>query len=89
MSDPEEVDKRRKMLGQLFLEVMNDAAKATNTRMHLMIVGEGETENKLFVSTVQAGDPMPGPNPKQFHEWDPAGFKMSHVRSFAEYVKGV
>ncbi|KAK7441373.1 hypothetical protein VKT23_016620 [Stygiomarasmius scandens] len=65
---------------------MEHAAKMSNTRMCLTIIGEGETDDKLFMSCVQIGS-TPEPNPKKFHEWDQVGFQMSHIRSFAEFVK--
>ncbi|KAK7461138.1 hypothetical protein VKT23_009065 [Stygiomarasmius scandens] len=85
-TDSSRIERYRAQLGAAFHPIMEHAAKMSNTRMCLTIIGEGETDNKLFVSCVQIGS-TPEPNPKKFHEWDQIGFQMSHVRSFAEFVK--
>ncbi|THV01161.1 hypothetical protein K435DRAFT_854016 [Dendrothele bispora CBS 962.96] len=80
------VKRSRAELGAMFYPLMEYALKVTNTQMSLTIIGEGDTEGALFLSSVLTGH-TPGPEPKKFNEWDPVGFKMSHIKSFSEFVK--
>ncbi|KAK7441364.1 hypothetical protein VKT23_016611 [Stygiomarasmius scandens] len=88
-SDPELLEQRRVQMAPILQNVLHAFARATDTKMSLVIMGDGDdinAKNKIFTSSVQIGS-TPGLNPQRFHEWDPVRFKMLHVKSFAQFFR--
>ncbi|THU99181.1 hypothetical protein K435DRAFT_795190, partial [Dendrothele bispora CBS 962.96] len=87
-SDKDLLERRRVQMAPLLQNFLQGIGKARQTKISMVIMGESlsDEEDKIFTSSVQVGA-TPGENPKRFHEWDPYGFKMLHVKSFAEFFR--
>ncbi|THU78628.1 hypothetical protein K435DRAFT_887023 [Dendrothele bispora CBS 962.96] len=89
VSDVELLQRRRVQMGSLLQNILTGFGKATGTYISVVIMGEDpnpEDDDRIFTSSVQIGT-TPGSNPQRFHEWDPTGFRMQHVKSFAEFFR--
>ncbi|KAK7045902.1 SERTA domain-containing protein 3 [Paramarasmius palmivorus] len=77
----------RSQMGAKLQSLVDTIARATDTCCSFVSAGYNKgTDDNAFFCNILSGT-TPGPNPKKFNEWDPVGWKMHHVLSFAEYVK--
>ncbi|KAK7015173.1 SERTA domain-containing protein 3 [Paramarasmius palmivorus] len=88
LTSPEDVPLLREQMPYKVQPLINALSKSTDTFISVTVIGYNKNgnEDKAFLCNMLAGT-TPGENPMKFDEWDPVGFKMLHVRSFAEFVK--
>ncbi|KAK7030291.1 SERTA domain-containing protein 3 [Paramarasmius palmivorus] len=89
LTDPSQVDALRDQMSAKLESLINGIAKSTNCYISFLAIGyngEGASEDDAFFCNILAGA-TPEPEPRKFDQWDPVGYKMHHVRSFAEFVK--
>ncbi|KAK7032063.1 SERTA domain-containing protein 3 [Paramarasmius palmivorus] len=87
LTEEKHIPMLREQMGAKLKPLFEAVALATNTRISFVAVGYNDaSDDDAFFCNVLTGT-TPGPNPQKFNEWDPVGYKMHHILSFAEFVK--
>ncbi|KAK7019753.1 SERTA domain-containing protein 3 [Paramarasmius palmivorus] len=87
LTKKEDIPVLREQMGAKLKALFEAIANATNTRISFVAIGYNDTsDDDAFFCNILTGT-TPGPNPQKFNEWDPVGYKMHHILSFAEFVK--